>query len=420
MNAISPIQLKARIFGVGGAGSGALEYMAGTDLAELRLCALHTEAWALEQRAVADKVLIGTGRTYGLGTGGDPEIGRAMAEHERARLDGLCADTDLVVIVAGLGGGTGTGVAPVLANSAKKAGALTLALVTLPFEFEGPRRMRQALGGLQTLRSVADAVICLPNEKAALLLDPSATALHTFGFLNELIAGSLRGLYRMLTRPGPINVDFAYLCSILRGRHVESVLATASASGPDRGPTVARRLFESPLLDGGAALAEADDALVCLAAGPDLPMAEINTIMKSVAGRLGEAKLVFGTAVDERLGDEIALTLVAARNRKVPVPMEEDAEPPPAAGRFESSFLNPVETARPSPRFKAPAPTPTPALTERLERVSKGRKNGPKWKQEQLALEIVSRGRFEKSDPTIHQGQDLDVPTYVRRGYPMN
>ncbi len=415
-----PIPLQARIFGIGGAGASALEYMAGTDLAELRLCAIHTDAWGLQQRAVAEKVLVGAGRAYGIGTGGDPEIGRAMAEEERPRLDALCAETNLAIILAGLGGGTGTGIAPVLAASAKKAGALTLALVTLPFEFEGPRRMRLALAGLQTLRSAADAVICLPNEKAALLLDPNATALHTFGFLNELLAGSIRGLYRMLTRPGPVNVDFAYLCSILRGRHIESVLATGAASGPDRGAEAIHRLLANPLLDGGEALAGADDALVCLASGPDMPMAEINRIMKSLAARLGQANLVFGTAVDERLGAEISLTLVAARSRKSSVPVEETADSALASGRFESSFLNPVEMSRPAPRLKAPAPASTPALAERLERVSKTRKTGPKWKQENLPLEIVSRGRFEKSDPTIYQGQDLDVPTYVRRGCPMN
>ena len=418
--------LTVKIAGVGGAGASTLEYMARTDLSQLQLTAIHTHARVLDHKTVPHRMLVGVSRTHGLGTGGDPELARIMAEAERSRFDELCAGTDLLFIMAGMGGGTGTGVAPVLASAAKQAGALVLAIVTMPFEFEGTRRCRQAQVGVQTLRAAADAVICLPNQKISRLLDAHTTIVDAFNHTNELLAQSVRGIWRMLTQPGLINVDFAYLYSALRGRHVESAMATAEASGEHRAREVVEKILCNPLLDGGEALAEADEVLVSLTGGTDLTIAEINKLMEKVNGQVENGRVIFGTAVDPAMQGKISVTLIAARNtRSAAVPEGEmPAEAPSRqaslkpAGEFDTSFFGENQSPRPPARFVAPAPASTPQRTQELmEKQPRGR---GKWKQELLNLEIVSRGRFEKSEPTIHHGADLDVPTYIRRGVPMN
>lgn len=417
--------LTVKIVGVGGAGASALEYLARTDLSQLSLTAVHTHARVLDHKTVPHKMLIGINRTHGLGTGGDPELARIMAEAERSRFEELCAGTDLIFIIAGMGGGTGTGLAPVLANTAKQSGALVLAIVTMPFEFEGTRRSRQAQVGVQTLRASADAVICLPNQKISGLLDSQTTVVDAFNYTNELLAQSIRGIWRMLTQPGLINVDFAYLYSALRGRHVESAMATAEAMGENRAREVVQKLLRNPLLEGGEALAQADEVIVSLTGGNDLTIAEINKLMEQLNRHIENARLILGTAVDSSMEGKIFITLIAARNTRSPAPPDSEmpAEIPRSssvkpAGEFDTSFFGENQALRPPARFVAPAPASTPQRTQELmEKQPKGR---GKWKQELLALEIVSRGRFEKSEPTIHHGADLDVPTYIRRGMPMN
>ena len=418
--------LTVRIIGVGGAGTSALEYMSRTPLGELPLTAVHTHARVLEHRRAGTRMLVGVNRTHGLGTGGDPELARIMGEAEASRFEELCAGTDLVFLLAGMGGGTGTGLTPVLAAAAKKAGALVLAIVTMPFEFEGIRRNRQAQVGIQSLRMAADAVICVPNDGITSLLNARATVVEAFNFTNELLTQGVAGIWRMLTRPGLINVDFAYLYSVLRGRQVESLLAAAEASGENRARELVAKLLENPWLNGGKALSEADEILVSLTGGADLAIAEINQVMELLTPHIGNARLTLGTALDDSQPGQISLTLIAARNTRAPVASENElaVEAPvrsstvKPAGEFDTSFFGTNETPRPPARFVAPAPASTPQRTQELmEKQPKGR---GKWKQELLALEIVSRGRFEKSEPTVHYGADLDVPTYIRRGVPMN
>lgn len=413
----------AKIIGVGGAGASILEHMAGTSLGELPLAAVHTHARVLRHQVVPHKVLLGVNRTHGLGAGGDPELARVLAEGERARLEQLCEGASLVFIVAGMGGGTGSGAAPVAAAAAKRTGALVIAVVTMPFEFEGVRRMQQARMGAQTLRAAADAVICLPNQKICRVLEQEATILESFRRTNELLTQGIRGIWWMLTRPGLINVDFAYLSSALRGRHVESALAAAEAAGENRASAVAEQILGSPLLDEGQALTEADEILVSLTGGSDLAIAEINRLMEQLNRRAGSARLVLGTAVDPGMEGRISATLLATRHARSAAPEGEPADAPPrqglkAPGDFDTSFFGPSETPRPPARFVAPPPEATPARTQEL--LEKQPRSKSKLKQGMLALEIVSRGRFEKSEPTIHHGADLDVPTYIRRGVPLN
>jgi cell division protein FtsZ len=419
--------LRVRIIGVGGAGCNAAEHIAQTELGSLPLALVHTHARVLQHHSSKNKVLVGLNRSHGLGTGGDADLARVMAEEAAADLTELVEETDLLFIVAGLGGGTGTGVAPVVARAGKQSGALVIAVVTTPFDFEGSRRLKQAQHGLQTIRSIADAVICLPNQKVCALLDGQATVIETFAHSNELLARGLRGICQMLTKPGLINVDFGYLHSVLRGRHTESALAAAEASGPERAREVIERILNHPLLEAGAALSEADQVLLSVAGPRDLTVAEITHISDQLRRHTQTEEVIIGTAVDDSLGDKISLTLIVSKGGKSPTPiLSEDGAL--EVTRVSNPVTNPdflegSATPRPAPRFVAPPPDTTPEKTlQLLDKQKNGRlfKSASKWKQEMLALEIVSRGRFEKSEPTIHRGADLDVPTYIRRGVPLN
>lgn len=422
----APDHLRVRIIGVGGAGSNVAEHLAATDLGRLPISIIHSHARVLKQHSIRSSMLIGTNRTHGLGSGGDADLARVMAEEAAVEIRELVNGADLLFLVCGLGGGTGTGATPVVAKIAKQAGALVIAIALTPFNFEGARRSKHAQVGLQELRSVADAVICLPNEKMHSLLETNATVIETFARANDLLAKGLSGVCQMLTRPGLINVDFGYLHTVLRGRHTESILASESAAGENRAQRLIDQLLRNPLLNHGAAFAEADQILVSLVASSNLTVAEVSQITDGLRRHIETEDFVLGTAVDESLGDSLSLTVILSKGGRAPcsdmaldsVTVSRESSPIVDQGYFADNSV-----PRPAPRFVAPPPESTPQKTrELIEKQSTGRisKTASKWKQELLALEIVSRGRFEKSEPTIHRGADLDVPTYVRRGTPLN
>ena len=418
--------LRVRIIGVGGAGCNAVEHIGSTALGRWPLAIVHTHARVLQQRAIENRVLIGTNRTHGLGSGGDADLARVMAEEAGGELRELVQETDLLFLICGLGGGTGSGVAPVVAKAAKQAGALVIATAITPFDFEGARRSKQAQASLQHLRSIADAVICLPNEKMCQLLEADATILQTFARANDLLAQGLQGLCQMLTCPGIINVDFGYLHTVLRGRHTESILVTESGAGANRAQDLLGQLLKNPLLDNGVALAQADQVLVSVVASGHLFVSEITQLTDGLRRHIETEDFVIGTALDESAGGNLSVTLVLSKGGKSAGPSILDGNISvvrQTSPIVDQSYFHDTATPRTTPRFVAPPPETTPEKTrELIEKQPTGRimKAASKWKQELLALEIVSRGRFEKSEPTIHRGADLDVPTYVRRGMPLN
>ncbi|HEX7860160.1 MAG TPA: cell division protein FtsZ [Verrucomicrobiae bacterium] len=419
-------ELRVRLVGIGGAGCNVVDHISRTDLGRLPLSLVHTHARVLQQHSIEHRILIGTNRTHGLGSGGDSDLARVMAEEAGTDLREVVADTDLLFLLCGLGGGTGTGATPVLARAGKQAGALVIVIAITPFDFEGGRRSKQAQAALQTLRTIADAVICLPNEKARTLLQADATVLQTFARTNDMLAQGLQGLWQMLTRPGVINVDFGYLHSVLRGRHNESILVAEAAEGENRVSQVIGHLLANPLLNKGTALAEADQVLVSVCSSSGLTVAEISQLTDGLRRHIETEDFILGTALDESLGDKLSITLIVSKGGKGlsaevlegNVSIIRETSPV-----VDQSYFNDNTTPRPAPRYVAPPPATTPEKTrELLDKQPAGRmlKVASKWKQELLALEIVSRGRFEKSEPTIHRGADLDVPTYVRRGVPLN
>ena len=430
-------QLTIKVFGVGGCGGNVVSHIHRMGFGGVQMIVLNTDSQALAQCPLPYKFNLGLTLNGGLGAGGDPERGRAAAQEDEARLRELCTGADMVFICAGLGGGTGTGAGPVLARVAKECGALALAFVTLPFDCEGARRMRQARLGLEEFKAAADGVICLPNQKVFKLIDENTSVIETFTTTNELLAQGVRGIWQLVTRPGFINLDFADLCAVVRDRHSESSFANAEAVGPHRAKEVVEKLFANPLLDGGAALGEADALLVSLMGGPSLTMAEVNRVMDQINRQCENAHLIMGAAIEEALGDRLTVTLVASRrpSHAADLPQAavvEKAEPAPASrGGSDFETLGSAIVAKPVARRAAASPALEKVAVAVAEsdavgaapvvatRTWRSRKKA-KAVHPELGLETVTTGPFQHSEPTRHNGVNLDVPTFVRRGMPMN
>ena len=410
--------LAIKVIGVGGAGGNAVSHLAAQQFPGVAFATVNTDAAALRQAAVGTRLSIGSRTMRGLGAGGDPARGRSAAEEDAEAIRALVADANIVFIVAGLGGGTGTGASPVVARIAKECGALVLAIVMTPFECEGGRRTRQAHLGLQELKSAADGVICLPNQRVFKLVDEKTSLLEAFQITNDLIAQGVRGIWRLLSRPGLINVDFANLCSVTQGRHAESALAIAEARGENRTREVMEKLMAHPLMDGGAALADASGVVVCIAGGRDLSLSEVNRVMEQINRLCDGANLILGAAIDEEMGDALCVTLLAVKSASKIESSGRALDPQPPAAPASEPAVAPAEAPVVESNSSRPPTSAPPAFP--AVQAGRGRKGMNRPRQGQLALEMVSRGRFEKSEPTIHHGQDLDLPTYLRRGVALN
>jgi len=413
----SPENLTIKVIGLGGAGCNVVQQLAATGpFANMQFTGLDTDIHVSTQ--FSNALILGKKLTRGLGTGGDPDVGRAAAMSQADDLKILCGGAQIVFLVGGLGGGFSTGAMPLVAQAAKDTGALVFSIVTLPFDFEGVRRQRQAQQGLQQLKPVSDAVICLPNQGLAQLFDQNASIVEVFQQSNNLIAQNILAVWRLVTKPGLIKLDFAALCSFTRGRNTESSSATIEATGAGRSEEIAEKLFSHPFLRDEKLLKESEAVLVSFAAGADLAMKEVNVVMERVNASCPNANIVFGVAVDENLAGKMSVTLVVSRRGKN-VEASDEEEAPSRFGGSEEETPAPEEHRS---RFSAPAPTLSDEKREKLLKQKPRARKGKKimMQQGQLPLEIVSRGRFEKSEPTIHHGEDLDVPTYLRKNIALN
>ena len=414
------------IVGVGTAGVAMVDSMAKSDFHGAKFVAVNTEAST--PGTLTETVRLEAKLLRGMGTGGDPERGRELAEENFEALKNVCSGAEVVMLVAGLGGGTGSGVSPVLARAARESGALVLAFVTLPFNCEGNQRQRHAQVGLDQLCNVVDGVICLPHQKAAKLLEENCGFAETFSASAKVLIEGMRGVWRLLMYRGLIEIHFEELCAVLREQHGESYFATMESSGSTRARVVLEKLSAHPLLDGGAALKHADTVVVSVMGGPDLSMAEVNRVMEDISSQCSNARVIMGAAVDETFRDRLAVTIIATRRRKhdtSKATQTKAAESELPEPEFESELIHPSKPERPSARLVPPAPALTveqreQILAKQTGKTARIRKTGPRMKQTTLPLDIVNKGRFDKSEPTIHKGEDLDLPTYVRRGISLN
>ena len=380
--------------------------------------AVNTDAPSLAASSATVKIHLETKLLRGLGTGGDPERGRAIAEEQFATLKTACEGADVILIIAGLGGGAGSGISPVLARAAKETGALVLAFVTLPFLCEGNRRQQQAQQGLEQLKSVADGVICLPSQKTFKLIDENTSVLDTFRITGGLLVEGVRGVWQLLTRPGLIQIHFNDLCALVRDRHSESAFASVEAGGAGRSREIVEKLLVHPLLDEGRALAESDAVLVSLMGGKDLTMAEVNRVMEQISRQCEHAQIIMGAAVDAAMKNKLSVTVIAAKNSGA-----KNEAPVLAAGSPEQTLSRGAGGSPASPGFsqRAGGPPALHQLHQREQAVSRhgrARKGDSKMRQAQLAAGDHFQGPLRQKRADDSQGRRPRHPDLLpaRRG----
>jgi cell division protein FtsZ len=410
-----------KFFGVGNAGIKVLERVLQETTESFSSIALDSDEHSLTASSSREKMKVAGVDVVRLAEDGITEPAKAGSDY--TRLKSLCSETDVIFIIAGLGGVAGGGLAPMVARAAKDAGALALAFVTTPFDCEGSRRREVAMQSLAEIKAAADGVICLPNQKAFKLIDENTSVLDTFRIVGDLLADAVRGVWRLLAHRGLIEIHFSDLCALVRDRHAESSFAVAEAMGPTRSREVVDTLLAHPMLEAGQILDQSEAVLVSLLGGPDLTMAEVNRVMEQIQGHCQRAQIIMGAALDESFRDRLAVTLIASQKGT-----ESRQAPGRQWGRGDelgTQLLTQSPSARPNSRFVPPAPAlQADQMEQLLARQRTGsarqRKAISKMQQSQLPLEIISKGRFDKSEPTIHKGEDLDVPTYIRRGVSLN
>jgi cell division protein FtsZ len=299
-----------KVLGIGGGGGNAVAHMVRAGLEGVDFICANTDAQALKGAKVKTGLQIGCNITKGLGAGANPEVGRQAAMEDRDRIQEVIEGADMLFLTAGLGGGTGTGAAPVVAQLAKEMGILTVAVVTKPFSMEGPKRMRVAEQGIAELGRFVDSLITIPNEKLLSVLGPQTTLLDAFRAANEVLQGAVQGIAELITRPGLINVDFADVRTVMSEMGM-AMMGSGVASGQDRARTAAEAAISSPLLE-DINLAGANGVLVNVTAGPDLSIGEFQEVGDTVKQFASDdATVVIGTVIDPEMNDEIRVTVVA-------------------------------------------------------------------------------------------------------------
>jgi cell division protein FtsZ len=299
-----------KVLGIGGGGGNAVAHMVRAGIEGVDFICANTDAQALKGAKVKTGLQIGCNITKGLGAGANPEIGRQAAMEDRDRIHEVIEGADMLFITAGLGGGTGTGAAPVVAQLAKELGILTVAVVTKPFVMEGGKRMRIAEQGIAELARFVDSLITIPNEKLLSVLGPQTTLLDAFRSANEVLQGAVQGIAELITRPGLINVDFADVRTVMSEMGM-AMMGSGVASGQDRARVAAEAAVSSPLLE-DINLSGANGILVNVTAGPDLSIGEFQEVGDTVKQFASDdATVVIGTVIDPEMTDEIRVTVVA-------------------------------------------------------------------------------------------------------------
>ena len=467
-----------KVVGVGSAGCNALDRIVLDGMDKSDLIAVNTDVQSLTSSVAAHKVQLGRSVTRGLGTGGDPDVGYEAAADSADEIRQCLTDARMIFVCAGLGGGTGSGAAPFVAQLARETGALVIVFATLPFTFEGKRRAIQAQEALARLNQVANAVICFENDRMGDMVSPKAGIHQAFAVADITISQSVRSIVNLIQRPGIIRIGFDDLLTALKSPNGRCLFGFGESDSDNRAHDALNQALKSPLMDRGRMLADAEHILVQVAGGPGMTLSEVEILMQELGRHVrDQSQILFGTGVDGRMGNRLSVTIISslATDEELAVPnaqpriesipasapipavpavrpgpvehtppvemetpqvfepepeleppvIEEDevpvsdpipfeqpmAEapppPPPVVVPIEPVTPPPVSRPEPQPRLIVPKKKPVVPKESKPEKVQA--------KQEIMQFEPVSRGRFEKSEPTIVEGQDLDVPTYLRK-----
>ncbi len=397
---------RIKVVGVGGGGSNAVTRMVNAGITGVEFIVVNTDAQALRANPAPVKIQIGSKLTKGLGAGADPNVGRQAALEDTDELIQALSGADMVFVTTGLGGGTGTGAAPVIASLATELGALTIAVVTKPFKFEGQKRRRQAESGLDALREAVDTVITIPNERLLSVIDRNTSMLDAFLTADDVLRQAIQGISDLILVPGLINLDFADVKTIMSGMGV-AMMGTASADGPTRAVDAAQRAISSPLLE-DTSVNGARGVIINVTGGPDMSLIEVNEALTIIQESAHEdAEIIFGAVVDESLKGRVKITVIAtgfdhvkADRMTTTVPMQ-----------------TPVDMQAYTSQLRS-APEPSPAIPARMaagRRATDAVLNGPmavgvgQHASDGFELGMSQvRGEF---DPNL----ELDVPAFLRR-----
>ncbi len=400
--------LKIKILGLGGAGTNVVDGLKLDNLGDVRLAAINTDAQALNQSPIAEKLVIGRSVTRGLGAGGEVNIGKAAAESDRDAIARMIGDVDLIILVVGLGGGTGSAAACVVAEVAAKTNALVLAFATLPFSFEGARRKRIAEDSIGELRQLVHGLIPLPNDVLLQEGEEDASVLNAFAVADHWIGRGVNSLCAMLLKTGLINQDFSSLRSVFQNRGGRTIFGTGTATGGEYVKDALEELFICPLLHLGDRPAKLDRILVNVIGGADLGIAKVNEIMMQVTKRFGSREdIVFGAVIDESRSQSLELCILGKAEMDRAAAPDSDSTSPSKEKKTIVTGLG-LET-----EISQDTKAPRPVHKSKLPKEQQAEVN----QDEFTFIDVdAQRGYFEKTDRNDYNDEDLDVPTFMRRG----
>ena len=400
-------QARIKVIGCGGSGGNAVNTMINFGLEGVEFIVINTDAQALNANAAPTKLSIGSNVTKGLGAGADPEKGRKAALEDVQRIKELVTGADMVFITAGMGGGTGTGCAPVVAQLAKEEGALTVGVVTKPFLFEGRQRARRAEIGLAQLAEQVDTLITIPNQKLLLLGDDDLTFIDACRKADEVLFQAVKGISDLITQNGIVNVDFADVKTVMN-KMGRALMGTGIAKGNQRAKLAAEMAIQSPLLD-DISVEGATGVLINIVGGPDLKMREIQEAASLVQEQAHEdANIIFGASIDEGLGENVKVTVIATGFDAVQQQNERESL---AAAQSMRPSLQAIPQTVPSQQLRAfAAPASSGRIAQPATQTSTRAAHAAEARQSQPRLPIRER---TQSFPELDH--DWDIPAYSRK-----
>jgi cell division protein FtsZ len=398
-----------KVIGVGGGGGNAVNRMIEEGLAGVEFITVNTDGQSLLLSKARTRVRIGDKLTRGLGAGGNPEIGRKAAEESADELYEVLRGADMVFITGGMGGGTGTGAAPVVAQVAKELGALTIGVVTRPFTFEGSRRLQSAEMGIEDLKSKVDTLIVIPNDRLLQIVDKRASLNDAFRMADDVLRQGIQGISELITVPGLINLDFADVRTIM-SEGGAALMAVGTASGEDRARKAAEAAISSNLLD--VTIDGARGILFNVTGGPDMSLFEVNeaaAIIKETSH--ADVNLIFGAVVDDNMRDQIRITVIATGfERQSSVNARVPQKPAMVERRGSAQPSRPAQQAQqPQPTSQQPTPMrqpmPQPVPVEPRQQQTPPPSNPP----------AAPRNDSASSGGNAYSSDDLDIPTFLRK-----
>ena len=403
---------RIKVIGVGGGGGNAINTMIESRLEGVDFIAANTDLQALESNQATVKVGLGGTLTKGLGAGANPDIGKNAALEDVERIADVLEGADMVFVTAGMGGGTGTGAAPVIAQVARECGALTVGVVTKPFLFEGKKRRRQAEEGIAALSAAVDTLITIPNDRLLSIAGQKTTMLDAFRKADEVLLNAVQGISDLITIPGLINVDFADVRTIM-AQMGRALMGTGRAVGERRAIEAAQQAINSPLLE-DVSINGATGILINITGGPDLTLHEVNEASSLIMEAAHEdANIIFGSVIDANFTDEVRITVIATGFDRIPVSIDPPTPTPRARPTQVQVPLNYPGGRSPSKEMAAvPQPraeSSTPSRTERTDRDGRDREG----RNERLTPPPLPRVA------ALSEETEIDIPTFLRRQPPL-